>query len=203
MRWLIFLLACPLWSFVDQNNDVQLWIKESTVVGQGRYHFHLTNEWRIGDDISKWFFTYLEGLLKIQCTDRFDIEPGYRQVWRLHQNKWRLGYEPMFNLYFHHREVFQLRNRITYVMREKDSNFWQDRFRIRLTADYWTYNPYFSNEIFIRSHDGFYENRTQVGVNVPLWNQASSDIYYMLRFREEAKVWTHQHIFGLWLCMRF
>lgn len=198
------LLLSPLWGFVDQNNDVQIWVTESSVLGPSeRLQFHLTNEWRFGDDVSKWFFTYLEGILKLQCTDRIDLGPGYRQIWRLQQDKRRLSFEPMLNVIFHHKEVFQLRNRLSYIINEKDRNIWQYRFRVRLRADYWTYNPFFSNEIFIRSYDGFYKNRTQVGLNIPLWNRASSDLYYMLQFREDAKIWTHQHIFGCWLHMRF
>lgn len=198
------LFVCPLWGVVNQNNDVQIWVTEGAVFGTGeRYQLHLANEWRFGNDVSQWFHTYLEGIFKIQCTDRIDIGPGYRQTWRLQQDKWRLAFEPMFNLFFHHKEVFQLRNRLSYIINQKDQNIWQYRFRVRLKADYWTYNPYFSNEIFVISHDGFSENRTQVGVDVPLWNRTRSDVYYMLRFKDDNNVWTHQHIFGVWLHMRF
>ncbi|MDE3047294.1 MAG: DUF2490 domain-containing protein, partial [Verrucomicrobiota bacterium] len=161
-----------------------------------RCALHLANEWRIGDDISKLYHVYLQGILKVSLTDRIDIAPGYRQTWRLRQNQWRLDEEPLFELFFHAGDQFQVRNRISYVIREAAMNFWQYRLRLRYIYTDWKVHPFVSNEIFVISRDGFSENRTIAGVSVPLSCFSDWDFYAMLRFLKTDPSWTHQYIFG-------
>ncbi|MBX7066324.1 MAG: DUF2490 domain-containing protein [Parachlamydiales bacterium] len=203
-RWIFLFFAIPIWASVNQNNDVQLWLTDSFVKQiHPRCTLYLSNEWRIGDNISKLFYVYVQGTSRFALTDRIDFAPGFRQAWNLQLNKWRLEYEPLAEIYFHAGNFVQFRNRISYVIREARNNIWQYRGRLRFNLDYWQVRPFFSEEVFVMSHDGFNQNRTIGGVNVPLFGRSNIDLYYMLRFLKSAGTWTHQHVFGGWVYFQF
>lgn len=196
---LFFLLSLPLWARVDQNNDVQLWITEAINIEiNDRVILNLANEWRFGDNVSKFHFVYLQGILGTKLTEKIDMGTGYRQIWRLDRKNWRNTYEPLVEFIFHKERKFQFRNRLSYLINERAVNLWQYRGRVRLNAIDWTYNPFVSNEVFVRSREGFMENRSIVGVEVPFTSKGVTDLYFMLRFLKRDRVWTHQYIFGAW-----
>lgn len=206
MRWIIplCLLITPIWCRVNQNNDLQLWVTESlSRPVHPRCSFSLANEWRFGNNISQLYFIYLQGIAGIKVSKQIDLGPGYRQAWRLFDAKWRLTYEPLLDLIFHQRNVFQFRNRISYLAHERAKNVWQYRARIRLSSENWAHNLFIANEVFIDSHFGFTQNRTFAGVNIPLFAMINADLSYMLRFLKSERGWTHQHIFGTWFNFAF
>lgn len=198
----------PTWGFVNQNNDVQLWIAESVNKSVSpKCTLYLSNEWRIGDDVSKLYFFYLQGAVEFKPYSFFYLVPGYRQIWDLRLDIWRLSFEPFLDVIFQKNEFFQFRNRISYIVREAIFNVWQYRARFRFRGNWEVgnkiYYPYISNEIFIRSRSGFDQNRLLAGLLVPLFGRLDGDFYYMIRFLKSNFHWTHQHIFGTSLNMKF
>lgn len=204
VRWFFIFFTIPVWAAVNQNNDVQFWFTDSFVKPvHPRCTFYLSNEWRIGDNVSKLFYVYVQGTSKIALTEKIDFAPGFRQAWNLQLNKFRLEYEPLVEVYFHSKNFIQFRSRMSYVIREARNNIWQYRGRIRVQFADWRYRPFFSNEVFVMTHDGFNQNRSVVGINVPLFKRTNTDLYYMLRFLKSAGSWTHQHVFGTWINFQF
>ncbi len=209
-RILLF-FSIPLWGTVNQNNDVQLWVTEALHKKiNPTCTFHLYNEWRFGDDISKLYFFYLQGIFSVKVNDWLHAGPGYRQIWNLRGDQWRLAYEPFGEVLIKKQKgsfEFQFRNRVSYIVREKDTNFWLYRGRLRWVTAWKVneriYQPYLSNEIFLHSQDGFSQDRIVAGVLVPLIGSILGDFYYMLRFQVGNDHWTHQHIFGTWFNLYF
>ncbi len=204
-RFILLFLTLSSLNCANRNNDVELWVTE--VVNKTlnpTCNFSLSNEWRIRHDISQLYFIYLQGVMNVNLSDTISIGPGYRQIWHLDsQDHFRLSYEPLLNLFIHKGQLFQVRHRISYLMREKEKNLWQYRIRLRLSTEKFTYNPFFSNEAFVFSHYGFTQNRTMVGINVPFSSGANADFSYMLRFTKSDGTWTHQHVFGTWFNFLF
>jgi hypothetical protein len=208
---LLLFFSIPLCSAVNQNNDVQLWITEAVHKKiTSRSTLHLYNEWRFGDDISKLYFFYVQGVLGTEVNRWLNVGPGYRQIWEIRASQWRLTYEPFGEALIKMEKgsfEFQFRNRVSYIMREKETDFWLYRGRLRWVAACnlkgRTYRPYFSNEIFLHSQNGFSQDRIAGGILVPLVGSLLGDFYYMIRFQKSHEHWTHQHIFGTWFNLYF
>lgn len=208
LRCSLLLFCIPAWGYINQNNDVQLWIAESVSKNiSPTCSLALSNEWRIGDDISKLYFFYLQGTAEFKPSRYCYLVPGYRQIWDLREAIWRLAFEPFLQVTFRTNELFQFRNRISYIVREATFNVWQYRARFLLSGDWQvgtrTCKPYISNEIFVRSRFGFDQNRLIAGILVPLFGRFEGDFYYMLRFLKSNDHWTHQHVIGTWLSIKF
>jgi hypothetical protein len=208
---LLSLASLPLWGEVNQNNDVQLWLTEAVHKELSpSCAMHLSNEWRVGDDISKLYFFYLQGMATFKINQGSELGPGYRQIWHLVKSQWRLTYEPFLDLLFHKKKgslELSLRNRFSYLFREAEVDVFQYRGRVRATTSWKAgdrvFQVYLSNEIFLRSRFGFSQDRLAIGTVIPLLNHVDGDFYYMLRFLQRGDHWTHQHVFGTWVNFSF
>lgn len=202
---LSIVLALCCWAGDTWNNDLELWITDAfNKQLTPKCALNLSNEWRFRHDISELYFVYLQGVANLYLSNRLNIGPGYRQIWHLRQDSWKLSYEPLLNILMHKGEIFQLRHRLSYLVRERERNIWQYRIRVRFSTEYWTYNPFFSNEAFVVSHYGFTQNRTMIGVNIPFFSKVNADLSYMLRFsKSTTEGWRHQHILGTWVNFLF
>jgi len=198
------LVSVPLWSNVNQNNDVQLWITDAIHKEiSPTTTLHISNEWRFGDDMSKLYFFYLQGITSIEMNQWISLSPGYRQIWHLQQTQWRLAFEPLIDLTFKKKRgnfTFNLRNRFSYLFREQNVDFFQYRARAELMSSFkiidHLFKPYFANEVFLDSHYGFTQDRLSLGLITTLYKCLSGDFYYMFRFLKLNTDWTHQHIIG-------
>lgn len=215
-RSLFVLISCLLPSIsllgnINQNNDVQLWLTESfhkTI--SPSFAFHVNNELRFGDQISKLYFIYIQGIGNIKTNDWSELGAGYRQIWNLQETKWRLIYEPLAEVIFHKKRKnleLQMRNRFSYLFREAESDISQYRGRIRIMHS-WTakdklFQSHLSNEIFIQSQYGFNQDRLVAGIIIPFLDQLNGDFYYMIRFLRTETEFTHQHILGAWFNFYF
>jgi len=210
IKLFFLLLSLPLLGVINQNNDLQVWVTEEVDVQIAPVaSVSVANEWRIGDDVSKLYFFYLQGILKLEVQPWFQLGPGYRHIWALRGNRWRMTFEPLVDSVFHKTKgdwKFQIRHRISYLDNEKAQNLWQYRGRVRCEC-LWktargTIGSYLSNEAFVLSHIGFSQDRVMAGAIVPLFGPVKGNFYYMLRFLRQ-ETWTHQHVFGSWFTIEF
>jgi hypothetical protein len=211
LRFFLLILAAPLLGKLNQNNDVQVWVTESVHKKfSPALLFELTNEWRVGDNVSKLYFFYLEGMLQIKAARWLDVGPGYRQIWNIAGNQWKLTYFPYWEFDFHKtngRAGFYNRNRFVYVMPEGGQNYWEYRGRIRWMTTYEIKHrlcrPYISNEVFVNTSASFSQDRLMAGLIVPLTHSLNGDFYFMVRFLKSNHHWTHQNVFGTWMNLIF
>lgn len=209
---LCFLLySITLWGNINQNNDVQFWLTELVHKDFSSCFFiDIANEWRFGNDVSQLYFFYVQGMLGFIINENILLGIGHRQIWHLLEMKWKKIFEPQTDLIFKkkcHKYEFELRNRISYLLRQSQEDLWQYRGRVRMNY-YWriknqVYSPFISNEIFLQSKHGLTQDRLGIGINTPFFDFLKGDIYYILRFLKQDHLWTHQHVFGLWLYFYF
>ena len=208
---LILFIALPLWSYVNQNGDAQLWIGEDVHKKiTPLCTLKLSNEWRFGEDMSTLYFFYLQGLCSIDVNPSCEITPGYRQILQLRGSNWDLTSEPLINVTFAKKKrfgQFQFRNRISYLFRENEPDAWLYRARFRW-AGTWELSsmqlePYVSNEFFFFAHQGFSQDRISAGIVIPFFSCFRTDLYYMIRLLETNEKWIYQQILGTWLNLHF
>jgi len=211
MRFFLLIFCLPLAATVNQNNDFQVWVTEALHKKiDPSWNLRFYNEWRIGDNASKLYFFYLQGNVVYKINHWAEVSPGYRQIWTIRGDQWRLDDEPLVDVFFMKKKgrfEFQFRNRLSYVIREKETNLWQYRSRVRWVGA-WNVRkrvcrPYVSNEVFFNSFDGFGQDRIVAGMIVPLADWLHPDFYYMLRYQVNHSHWTHQHILGAWFNFHF
>jgi len=208
LSFLGLLFSLPLCAYINQNNDVQLWT--SAYYEQklsDRVFLELANQYRIGNDMSELYFTYLQGIVSFKPTEGVLVAPGYRQTWqRTATQPWSLSYEPFVETILRKERGgarIELRNRVIYFMREVGANSWLWRGRLRWMRLEGRVRSYVSNEVFIDSRTGVEQDRIALGMFVPFIRHLRGDFYYMLRFRKQDNHWAHQHIVGLGLDLNF
>jgi len=202
------LLILPLYAYINQNNDVQIWVEEYMDAKiTSDLSIDIKNQWRFGNNASELYHIYLQGLLGYGLTDEAFIASGYRQTWRRSSTApWSLEYEPIAECIFrriHGWAGLDVRNRISYIIREVGENSWHWRGRVRWMMREGPCRPYLSNELFMNLQTGFDQDRIMFGVLIPFIEHVRGDLYYMLRFLNGAEYVTHQHIFGLGLDLQF
>lgn len=203
--------SISLSGFINQNNDIQLWITEELYKNISSCSFlSLANEWRIGNNVSQLYFFYLQGILGYKIHPQADLGLGYRQIWHLLDDRWRLIYEPFVECLLYKtvkKHTFDFRNRIAYRMRESQENIWQYRGRVRWIESWEiahrTFQPYLSNEIFVESSGGFNQDRLGMGIIYPFLDRLRGTFYFMLRFQKFDHEWRHHNVFGFWLTLQF
>ncbi len=205
---LLLLQAFSLYGFVDQDGDSQLWL---TLNFQERinknYKAGLISEMRIGDDMSRPFFFFMQPQLYIRPHEWVEITPGYRQIFsRYSRNRtsWLPTYSPMLDLSFlfpvRSGELSQ-RNRIQYLIPSSGKNRMLYRNRIRflfpLELPWLKIRPYTDNEIFYLEGIGLSQNRFSAGILPYFTKNQSARLYYMLRLLRINRDWRTHNILGL------
>lgn len=212
----IFLFFIPLWLFadIDSNGDIQFWQKSHfRYFFQEEWAFMLTTEVRFGDDVSKFYYCYLEPQLLYAPADWVSLAPGYRQVAKRHptnSSHWIPEYVPMFDLVFNANANgwrFEDRNRFEYIITEDSPYPWlyRNRFRIFFPSQVCFLNmaPFVDDEIFWRQARGINENRGSLGFRQTYSSHVSTETVYTARFLKRDSKWTYQNVFLLWLGVKW
>lgn len=204
-KLIFFLFFCfTISAQVNQNNDVQFWSYNSFKRKlKHNCSLRFDNEFRLGNDLSEVYYTYVQLFFEYRPSKFWKIAPGYRQEWiRSSTNPWQSRYIPTLDMFFMvptDRVIISDRNRVQYQVR-KEPNQWVYRNKLKFSFPIQT-NPlevrlFFDNEIFIRQRHGFDQNRTAVGVSFLITDSFHLAPYYLLRFLKRNNRWNHQHVIG-------
>ncbi len=192
----------------NKNGDFQVWeiqTLEKTITDN--FGIRIDNELRIGDDVSRVFYLYVQGFLVYRPYDWLILSPGYRQEWLRKDGALKPQYAPQFDTYFIYigdKVVFTNRNRFGYLFRYKEFNsvFYRSRVRLSFPLEKKSLfmQPYVDNEIFIVQGRGFNQNRSSIGVLFRVTDQFDPRLFYMVRLdKKEDGSWKHINIVGLHL----
>ena len=206
--FLVFLLSTIFVSArFNKNGDFQIWethTLEKTITDS--FGIRIDNELRIGDDISRVFYLYVQGFLVYRPYNWLILSPGYRQEWLRKDGALKPQYVPQFDTYFIYvsdKIVITNRNRLGYLFRYKEFNsiFYRGRLRFSfpLRKESLFMQPYIDNEIFIIQGRGFNQNRSSIGVLFKVTDHFDPRFYYMVRLDKENGSWKQINIIGLHL----
>lgn len=182
------LIACPLLGSINQNEDLQLWMEYGfSKRCLDTLNINVYYESRLGDDISQNFLNYVTLYFDYHPKKWISIVPCYRQLWSLKKNGgWERQFEPFFYItlrYYGNWFVFSDRNRGELIVTEKGASSWiyrnQVKFEMTLfdLEDYMV--PYVSNEIFLKNHYGFIQNRFSAGIQFAAIQNLQFTLYYL------------------------
>jgi len=215
-KYLIFFLLCahPIFSQVNQKNDIQFW---GMVFFEKKFNpkhlLRLNGEVRYGDNVSKLYFAFGQIRYFYFPVRWFRFGPGYRQNWNklLRPNKWTMIYSPEFeiNFIFHFHKGWVITNlhRIQYLIFENNtSSKWLSRHRLRLSYIFPVGNyylrPFIADEVLVREGNGLFQNRASIGSFFNLTHHVETKVFYMLR-NIKNNGWKPQHVFGLYVLFFF
>jgi len=213
---ILFSLVFPLIAFASINGkaDYQFWqrtfFKKKMV---NDWTLVLVEECRMGDNASKFYYTYLQANLSYAPVTWFSIAPGYRQIYKrspLSSNHFRPEYNPLIDIYFQTpigSWNFLNRNRIQYLIFGSNPSHWLYRNLVRFASP-WKFTsfearPYIEDEVFWRQSHGINENRTVIGVAETLAEYATIDLFYIARFLKNSSGWAYNNVFGFNLIFKY
>ena len=90
----LFIFFLPVFGFaqIDKRGDFQIWQRNFLYKHiNERVSLQFYNEWRFGDDASKFFYVNLQAQAKFRIWSWLTTTPGYRQVLRrtpVNSNHW-------------------------------------------------------------------------------------------------------------------
>lgn len=216
MKNFIYLLLFPLFAFGRINGpaDYQIW--QRTILTAKMAHqwdFLLTEETRFGDNITKFYYTYLQANFSYIANQWVTLSPGYRQVYKrspLSSTQWRPEYSPMIDIYFNWKKnnwKFSDRSRIQYLIFESNPDHWVYRNQLRITTPWkvtsFEANPYIEEEVFFRQNQGFVENRVTFGFSEQMTKHVVMDFFYIARYLKNSPSWVYNNIFGFNLKLNY
>lgn len=165
----------------------------------------IQTELRFADDVSKAYFTYIQGQYIFKPTLCFSFAPGYRQQYsRSELRDWRHFYSPMADINFmgdFKQFKWIDRSRIQYVV-GPDRNRALYRNRLRFTLPGKTISYTLDDEIFFTQGAGFSQNRLSFGPIINIGPYFSTRLFYMLRHIKISD-WRVNHVFGCYLFYNF
>ena len=211
---LFLILSIPLVARpINGDSDFQVWWHQSYTRSCGKKrHLSLLTEERWGGDASTLYFFYLQTNYAIQFKDWLEVAPGYRQAFPkdLARKRWRTVYEPMMIVNMKRdcgKWEFALRHQIQYRIPDHRRTLWLYRIRPRVFLPIKLgkigLKPYLSSEFFFLEHTGYSENRSVLGLKVPIGGPLSGDIEYMLRFIRPGEHWFEQSVIRAALYLSF
>jgi hypothetical protein len=206
LKNLWFLLPLSLWGAINSNGDVQLW--QWTFVRytiEAPWSLFVTAEVRFGDDVSKFYYTYIQPQIVYAPKQWFFLAPGYRQGLRRHpltSSKWVLESVPMTDLVFLGQVgewEIQDRNRVEYVISSAVPFPWLYRNRLRFLMPPFhagiNWRPFFDGEFFWKQANGISEARNSV--------HFATELFYMARFLKQTQGWTYQNVCNIVLSFKY
>lgn len=211
---LLLILSLPVVAReINGDGDFQLWWHQSYTRSCGKKrHLSLSAEERWGGDASTLYFFFIQTNYSFQFKDWLEIAPGWRQAFPkdLARNRWRTTYEPMLIVNMKRacgKWEFALRHQIQYRIHDHRRTFWLYRIRPRILFPFKLgkigLKPYLYSEFFFLEHTGFSENRTAIGLQVPIGGPLSGDIEYMFRPLRRGDHWLEQSVIRVALHLRF
>lgn len=204
---LYFFPLC-LCAAVNSDGDYQFWQRNN-------FQYRFAKQWaclvsteaRIGDNVSKPYYCYVQPQLSYAPADWIVIAPGYRQVVKRYPSNsihWIPEYIPMLDLTLKGDAKgwkIEDRNRLEYIITESSSYPWLYRNRLRVYLPlHWTrldITPFVDNEIFLRQAEGLHEDRLEVGLRETYASGIFTETSYMARFQKGARGWIYQNVFVL------
>lgn len=213
-KFLIFLLPVFGFAQIDKRGDFQIWQRNFLSKHlNDKWTLQFYNEWRFGDNASKFFYVNLQAQAKFKICSWLTTTPGYRQVLRrvpVNSNHWDTEYSPMWDAtatYRFREWQLQDRNRVQYRIIQSNPYPWVYRNRLRLVAPPFLEDPklalYADNEIFWQQADGIDDDRATVGL-MTLWTSCfGGELFYMARFVKAVPSWKHYNILGLSVIFSF
>lgn len=213
MKFFFLCLPFALFAQIGSNGDYQLWqrVKWNAAI-RDQWTLKFTEETRYGDNVSKFYYSYIQALIAYQPVRWISIEPGYRQVYKRESatsDNFDFEYSPMMDVIL--KKSFPVwhimdRNRVQYLIFQSNENHWVYRNLLRFTNQrkfpLIGMNFYIEDEVFFRENLGFNENRTSLGLSRAMGKHASFDLFYIARYVKSASTWNYNNVFGFNLNFR-
>lgn len=203
-----YLLPLFLFGAVNQKGDTQVWqrISCNKKLSQN-VNLLVLQETRFGDDVSEFYYAFVQALVSYSVYPWLSIAPGYRQIYKrspLSSSHFRPEYSPMMDVSFKtHIKDFELvnRNRVQYLIFHSNHYPWVYRNLTRLKSPWkWTrfaITPYVEDELFFREGVGFQENRATIGFLKKFSNSVSLDLFYIARLIKVSNDWNYNNVIGV------
>jgi hypothetical protein len=206
----LFFLSSPLWGQLGQNGDTQYWQRTAFRTGiADRLKGEAAVELRWGDDISRLYFGYGEGILFYEWRQWLALGPGYRQAFiRGNQNEWHPIWVPFFQVEPRRavgKWYLSNRNRLQLNISGRRGSVWLYRSRfIALTPPvFWKVRCHLEEELFFREGAGFDENRAFIGLGMRPLSPLSGSIGYMYRSLKQNRTWRYENVLRLFLTFSY
>jgi len=202
----LFLFFSPLYSGINGPGDIEYWqyVSFEQTLSEKSAFFYQT-ELRFADNVSKPYFTYIQGIYLYSPTPNVSFGPGYRQIlFRSDERGWRPAYSPLVDIIFNGDLgcwKWIDRSRVQYVM-TSERNFWVYRNRLRFIIPFSCWSFSFDDEVFFVQWRGFAQNRFSVGPIFQISSNVSARLFYLLR-HIELPDWRVNHVFGCYLFFKF
>lgn len=174
----------------------------------------IEEEFRVGDNISKLFYVHTIVGIYYNPFSWLSIMPAYEQLFlrRRGLDDWFPVYDPFLQVLFTKETgkwIFRNRSRFEYVMPDNgiSNNFFLYRnlclvvFPFRLTK--LNIEPFFDEEVFFSSRDGFDQFRLTGGFQTPILRELAIDLYYRYRGLKRQSGWVFHNIIGVNFAITF
>ncbi|MDP3981857.1 MAG: DUF2490 domain-containing protein [Chlamydiota bacterium] len=210
---MLMLYSSTAFTQVGEEGDWQWW--DTNVIGghlSDNIKADLEAEFRLGDDISEFYYTHEQIQLHFKLCEYFTFSPAYRQVFEKKGSEWENEARPMINgtVSYSWENGWDVSNRARVEFRLKEGSDDTIRFRNKVTVKFpfeWTslgIRPYLADEIFIESDGkGFNRNRVYVGIECTLLEGLKGGLFYVLQSSDSGDEWTNIHGVGTSLKLYF
>jgi hypothetical protein len=221
----VMVSAVSAWAYDD--GDWQLWSTfDAGGKTQGGFEPRISQDLRLGDTMSEYFYseTYLS--LGYQLTDWFKPVVGLAQIYErsnvaryqksadefaeASDHIWKQEQDPRVDLYFTQKLAgWGLEDRVRMEYRDKDDDpsYMRYRNRIRVKSP-WEIspviiNPYvawetnYEDDSHKDSSDRWNRHRVYAGVTAKLSNPFKAGLYYMYEMNKKAGEWTDLNVLGI------
>lgn len=197
IRYIILFLPIFVFAKINQNGDVQFWHMEYFQKNVSEFiSYKLQTEARIGDDISKPYFFYLQGQYSYD-NGFLEIAPGYRQILsRNYGISWGTTYSPLLAVTLKKKfSNYKLsdRNMVQYLI-DSEQTRWLYRNMLRID---FPSSLYLSDEVFFLEGNGFMQNRFYLGYKLNISKKMDFSFFYLLRHLD-IHGWKHHNILGIY-----
>jgi len=209
---LLVLLAGKIYAYDD--GDFQVWNTETEEFKVNKnLKVALEEEFRWGGDAHEFYYQHYDLGLSYMMNKYWSFGGGYRQVYELSKNKFKLENEPYVTATLTLTSagfIFDSRNRFEY--RHFDYKDDSGRYRNKFTLKYPLQlgkigiQPFLSDEIFFGfgGTNQFNQNRLSSGLGINLTKNIKAEVYYMLvTTKSSAKVWSDSNVLGTKLKIAF
>jgi len=202
---ILLFLSRNLFSSVNQDGDFQYWqfFSLRKQISECR-NFFIQTELRIGDDVSKPYLHYVQGIDLHRFKPWLSLGLGYRQLAIRIEDTWKPAYSPLFDLIFHgEANSFIWTNRVrTQYQWGPNTSRWIARNRIWLSYPSKYVSLVVSDEVFFTRQIGFVQNRFYIGPLFHLPKEIDLQLFYQLR-HAKFNSWNMHHIFGCYIFFTF
>ena len=204
---LFVLVSSNAWGYED--GDFQIWNTDTEDVCVAKNtHLNAEQEFRWGGNASQLFYHHYEAGMSYDLEKWLSIGGGYRQVYQLSKNIFRVENEPYITFSLKNKFYgFDIDDRSRFEYRHFDYQQDTGRYRNKVTVvapyEVLRMKPFVSDELFFDYNSGFDQNRFSVGVCVNVNQHLTPEVYYMVQDSKGSTKWTDANVLGLKLKLRF